>query len=170
MKIISKSLIILSACLAPAIVLAQGLKDAGTKLGAMGGQGVALSSNFSGITGVVATTLFSLVGTIFFIFMIYGGFVWLKAAGREDEISRAKRIVTTSLIGIAVIMASYAITNFVLARLAGSSSGGKGETNCIEQGGTCVDTADICARTGPEGGVTGQYSCPSKNQVCCLPK
>ncbi len=128
MKIIGKSWLTFLACLAPAIVLAQGLKDAGGKLGAMESQGVALSSDVGGVAGTVVTIIFSVVGTIFFVLMIYGGFVWIKASGRDEEIARAKRIITTSLIGIIVIMGSYAITNFVLDRLAGQTTGEGTET------------------------------------------
>ncbi len=117
MKIIGKislSLLVLM----PVVVLAQGLKDAGDKLEFMQDKGVGLSRNFEGLTGTVLAGVFYVLGTVFLLLMIYGGYVWLKAAGRDQEVDRAKRILMTSIIGMVVILASYAITNFILGRIS----------------------------------------------------
>jgi hypothetical protein len=116
MKIIGKislSMLILT----PAVVLAQGIKDAGDKLTFMREKGVGLSSNFQGLTGTVLSAIFYVLGTVFLILMIYGGFVWIKAAGRDPEIDRAKKIIITAVVGMMVVLASYAITNFILGRV-----------------------------------------------------
>ena len=116
MKIIGKISLSLIVFI-PVAVLAQGLKDAGDKLGSMQDKGVGLSSNFQGLTGTVLAGIFYILGTIFLLLMIYGGYVWIKAAGRDQEVDRAKRILMTSIIGMIVILASYAITNFILGRV-----------------------------------------------------
>jgi cbb3-type cytochrome oxidase subunit 3 len=101
--------------------LAQGLKDAGNNLeGISGAGGVTLSSDVEGMANRVVRSIFYLLGTIFLILVIYGGIVWMKAAGRDEEVARAKRIVSTSVIGIIVLMMSYAITIFVMSRLGGA--------------------------------------------------
>lgn len=166
MKIIGKSWLTLLACLVPAVVLSQGLKEAGGKLGAMSGQGVALSGNFGGVTGTVVAMALSLVGTIFFVLMIYGGFVWIKSAGREDEITRAKKIVITAIVGLAVVLSSYAITNFVLNRLAGQPATGGNSNSCADLKGNC---AGVTACTSDVGVAVEGTDCP-ENKVCCTPK
>lgn len=116
MKKIIAIIISLSLLLLPALSLAQGLKDAGGKLS---DTQVGLSSDLPGTASNVVNIVFYIVGTLFLILVIYGSFVWLKAAGREEEINRAKKIIYTSVVGLIVVMASYAITNFILSRTGG---------------------------------------------------
>jgi len=119
-KIISALVFILVFILSsPILCSAQGLKDAGSTLGEMQNQGVTLSSDLQGTANIIVRTIFYLVGTAFLILVIYGGIVWMKAAGRDTEVARAKRIVTTSVIGVIVLLLSYALTNFIMGRLGG---------------------------------------------------
>ena len=107
------------SCFFPLRALAaEGIGAAGEKLSGLAGQGLALTSNFQGTTATVVSMIFYVMGTIFLALMIYGGVVWAKSAGREEEIKRAKNIIITALIGLVVVMASYAITRFILTNLA----------------------------------------------------
>ena len=54
--------------------------------------------------------LLSLLGVIFLIILIYGGFLWMTSRGNEQEITRAKSIIQNSIIGLAIVIAAYAIT------------------------------------------------------------
>lgn len=56
----------------------------------------------------------SLIGIIFLILVIYAGFLWMTAGGNEDQVDKAKKLIINSVIGILVIVAAYAFTNFVL--------------------------------------------------------
>jgi len=60
----------------------------------------------------------SLVGVIFLVLMIYGGFLWMTAGGNSTQVDKAKNIIITSIIGTVIIAAAYAITNFVFTSLA----------------------------------------------------
>lgn len=59
----------------------------------------------------------TLVGTVFLALMIYGGFTWMTAQGAEDKITKAKETIIAASIGIAVILAAFAITTFITDRL-----------------------------------------------------
>ena len=59
-----------------------------------------------------------LVGIFFLILMVYGGFMWMTARGNEDRITKARDTIIAAIIGIAVVVAAYAITVFV-GRIAG---------------------------------------------------
>ena len=168
MKIIGKIFLATLVCLPPAVVLAAtGLGEAGTKLGNLKTQGVGLSSNLGGITASVLSGGFYLLGTIFLALMIYGGFVWGKAAGRDEEVTRARKIITTSLIGMIILLASYGITNFILSR-AGTTPADTGPViTCAGLRGSCIDTGTDCpvqTLSSPEatGCASGEY--------CCVPK
>lgn len=57
--------------------------------------------------------LLSLVGLIFLVLMIYGGYRWMAARGNDAEVNQAKSIIINASIGLIVVMAAYAFTLFV---------------------------------------------------------
>ena len=61
----------------------------------------------------------SLLGIIFLVLIIYAGFMWMTSAGNEERISKAKKIMAAAIIGLAIVMAAYAITIFVIDNLMG---------------------------------------------------
>lgn len=65
-----------------------------------------------------------LLGLLFFVLVVYAGFLWMTSAGEEKKVSKAKEILRTAVIGAVIIMAAYAITNAVFSALeTGSISG-----------------------------------------------
>lgn len=65
------------------------------------------------IGGNVLGALLTLVGVVFLIFMVYGGFRWMLARGNEDDVKKAQRIIWGAIIGVLVILAAYAITTII---------------------------------------------------------
>lgn len=59
----------------------------------------------------------SMIGVIFLVLMIYGGYIWMAARGDEAEAKKAKGIITMAIIGLVVVIAAYAISTFVVGRL-----------------------------------------------------
>ena len=47
------------------------------------------------------------------VLVIYGGFVWLTAAGNEDNVEKAKRIISAAVIGLIIILLAWAVVIFV---------------------------------------------------------
>jgi len=72
------------------------------------------------VGGIIKTTL-SIVGALFMIYIIYAGFLWLTAAGKEDNIVKAKTIIRGSIIGLIIVLAAYLITATVVDRLIGAT-------------------------------------------------
>lgn len=50
------------------------------------------------------------VGLFFVISIIYAGFKWTTSGGNEENIKKAKDRLKNSIIGVAIILASYVIT------------------------------------------------------------
>ncbi len=73
------------------------------------------------VIGKVINVLLSFLGVFFLILMIYGGFVWMMSKGNEQEVEKAKNIITNAIIGLIVVLAAYAITAFVGDLLAKKS-------------------------------------------------
>lgn len=56
----------------------------------------------------------SLLGLIAVTLIIYGGVIWTTAAGNEQRVEKAKQIITAAVIGLIVIILSWAIVIFVV--------------------------------------------------------
>ncbi|MBU2228889.1 pilin, partial [Patescibacteria group bacterium] len=54
-----------------------------------------------------------LLGLVAVIIIMYGGFIWMTAQGNQDKIEKAKKIIFNGLIGLAIILLSWAIVFFV---------------------------------------------------------
>ena len=81
-------------------------------------QGLGQSSDIQSFIGTIIGTALSFVGIVFFILMLYGGFLWMTARGNEDQTSKAIGTITAGAIGMVIIMASYTITSFLFTSLA----------------------------------------------------
>lgn len=70
-----------------------------------------------GMIGLIIKAALGLVATIFFALMIYGGFLWMTARGEGEQVGTAKKLIGNAVLGVVVISAAYAITQFVLDSL-----------------------------------------------------
>ena len=59
----------------------------------------------------------SIVGSLALIMFIYGGFVWMLAAGNEQAVEKGKNILLWATIGLVVIFASYSLVNFLITSI-----------------------------------------------------
>lgn len=84
---------------------------------AQGQTGYSQTQNPEDIVGGIIKTALSLLGVIFIILIIYGGYLWMTAGGNEDKVSKAQTIIRNSVIGLAIVLAAYAITFFIVQQL-----------------------------------------------------
>ena len=68
------------------------------------------------VIGGIITGVIGLLGVIFFILILYGGYLWMTARGNEQQIEKAKNIIKSSTIGLAVVLGAYLIT-FIVVQL-----------------------------------------------------
>jgi len=66
----------------------------------------------------VISFVLSLLGLIAVVMILYGFFSLLTSSGNEDKAAFAKRVITSAMIGLVVILISWAIVNFVLKTTA----------------------------------------------------
>jgi hypothetical protein len=69
--------------------------------------------------GDIISTILGFVGIFFLILMIYGGLMWMTAGGKEEQLGKAKKVITSAVIGMIVVFSAYAITYFVTETLLG---------------------------------------------------
>ncbi len=75
------------------------------------------------IIGRVIQVFLTIVGVIFMVLMVYAGYLWMTAQGEEAKVDKAKDTIKAAVIGLTVVVAAYAITNFVVSGLISAASG-----------------------------------------------
>ncbi len=70
-----------------------------------------------GIVGTVIAVFTSLLGIVFLGLFLYAGTMWMIAAGDESKISKAKDTMRRAIIGLIIVVAAYAISQFVVLAL-----------------------------------------------------
>lgn len=76
-------------------------------------------STVNSLAGDIIRLALTILGTLFVVFIIYAGFLWLTAAGNEQRVDKAKKIIFESTIGLIVVIAAYAITYFIVSAFKG---------------------------------------------------
>jgi len=62
------------------------------------------------------------LGVIAFIAFIYGGILYMTAGGEAEKAEKGKKVLIGSIIGMIIIMLSYAIYNTFIGVVAGGPS------------------------------------------------
>ena len=70
----------------------------------------------------IINIILSLLGVIFLVLLIYGGFMWMTARGNESQVEAAKKIITRAIIGVIIILISFVVSWFVMSRLSDLTS------------------------------------------------
>ena len=68
------------------------------------------------VAGIVQVVL-GLLGVFFLVLLIWAGFIWMNAQGEESKVEEAKNRITQSIIGLLIVLASYAISYFVVSSI-----------------------------------------------------
>jgi membrane-anchored glycerophosphoryl diester phosphodiesterase (GDPDase) len=71
------------------------------------------SKNLKDVTVNVISWVLGMLALLAVVFIIYAGFVWMTAAGNEEKIERAKKIISSAVIGLVIVILAWAIVIFV---------------------------------------------------------
>ncbi len=66
----------------------------------------------------------SLLGMIFLGLVIYAGFLWMTAGGDTTKVEKAQNYLKNAVIGLIIILSSWAITRFILNSLRQATNSG----------------------------------------------
>lgn len=61
--------------------------------------------------------ILGLLGVILLVYIMLAGFYWMTAGGNEDNVEKAKTMMMNAVIGLIIVMASFAIATFVQSQL-----------------------------------------------------
>ncbi len=71
------------------------------------------SSFLASYAGKTIGIVLSFIGVLFLGLMIYAGLMWMLAQGNEQEVTKAKDLITNAIIGLIIVFAAYALTTFI---------------------------------------------------------
>ena len=110
----------------PSLAMAANLSDAKTYAdSAAGGAGFDTSQNdINTIVALIIRSLLSLLGVIFLGLLVYGGYLWMTDRGNEEQVKRARNLISAAIIGLIIVVSAYAISIFVLETLIGTEGSG----------------------------------------------
>ena len=109
----------LTLLLSGATVLAQGGLDEAGNISGLANTAVAKQGSVPAIAGYILSQATVYLGIIFFLLIIYSGFTWMTAAGKEETITKAKGILIAAATGLVIILSAYAIVRFVFGNVFG---------------------------------------------------
>jgi hypothetical protein len=95
------------------------------------------------LAGRIINFSLGFLGVIAVGFIAYAGFLWLTSSGDEEKITTAKNILKNGVIGLVIILSSWAIASFIISRLVGTTNGTgtgcyEGETRSCGCGGSMM--------------------------------
>ncbi|MEI6288436.1 MAG: hypothetical protein WCP18_02560 [bacterium] len=71
------------------------------------------------INNIIQVAL-SFLGLIAVVIILYGGFMWMTAAGDAGKVDKAKKLITAGIIGMIIILSAYIIANYILTTFESS--------------------------------------------------
>jgi hypothetical protein len=114
------TLTVLSLFVIPMAADAQFIQEGFDRAGNIGGTDIGTTDIRDVIINLV-NVLLGFLGIIAVIIILWGGFLWLTAGGNEDQVGKARSTIIAGIIGLAIIIASFAIARFVIVSLAGAT-------------------------------------------------
>ena len=127
-----------------------GLEDVGSASGLS-------TEDLTTVIGRIISVVLGTLGVILLVIMIYAGFLWMTAGGNADQVEKAKKWMINGVVGLIIVLASYAITAFIVNALGGSLTGGGGS------GGSSDTYASIERNSGSLGSGGISYHYPIRN-------
>jgi hypothetical protein len=90
------------------------------------------------LVGNLISALLGLSGLILVGLLIYGGILYMTAQGDMDRVKQAKKTMVNAVIGIVIVVASYAAASFIIAQLTSAVNPTAGTTQAES---TCTPDA-----------------------------
>jgi len=81
-----------------------------------------------------------LIGIVALGIILYAGFLWMTSGGNAEKVEKAKKIIVNAVIGLVIILASWAIVTFLIQQiiLSTNQGGGGGGLGTIQPPGSAI--------------------------------
>lgn len=78
------------------------------------------SAGLPEVVGTIVGVVLSFLGMVFFILLVYGGFMWMTARGNETQVDKAKKIIGNSIWGLIIVLMAYVISSLIVGSFIGA--------------------------------------------------
>ena len=78
--------------------------------------------NVNQMIGRIINSILGIVGSLALLMFVYGGLIWMTAAGASEKVQKGKDIILWAIIGLIMVFMSYAAVNFVLRTVLGGAA------------------------------------------------
>lgn len=107
----------------PMLVSAEGLDLGLDTVGEATGLGSGGEAGIQGTIGSIIKAALGFLGVIALVIVLMGGFKYMTSGGDEKKVGDARKYIISGIIGLAIILSSYAITGFVVEKLVSATAG-----------------------------------------------
>lgn len=107
-------------------VLAQAVSNATAVLGAASGLS---TQNIAIFIANIIRAVLAVLGIILVVLIVYAGYLYMLSQGDPAKTTKAKKIIQSAVIGLAIILSSYAIATFILNAILRAAGFGGGITS-----------------------------------------
>jgi len=121
--------------------------------GSLGNQGTDPRTLISNIINLALGFL----GLIAIGIIIWGGFIWMTSNGDEAKVETAKKVLKNGIIGLIIVLSSWAIATFLINKFSGTGGVNGGD------GSGCVS-----GQVEPCGGCGGSMACSNGTWGSCV--
>ncbi len=73
------------------------------------------------IAASVINVILGFLGIIAVVIVLIAGFKWMTSAGNEEQVTQAKKMLTSGMIGLILVLASWGLSKFVVDLLYNST-------------------------------------------------
>ncbi len=74
------------------------------------------------MVGRIINVALGFLGVIAVVIILMGGFKWMTAGGNEDKVAEAKKLLGAGIIGLAIVLAAWAVSTFVINSIYNATS------------------------------------------------
>ncbi len=80
--------------------------------------------------GNLVRIFLGMIGVVLVLIIIYAGWIWMTAEGDPTKVDKAKKIITNAIIGLIIMMLSFAIATFIMGWLGGKGNNPNPPPSC----------------------------------------
>ena len=108
----------------PALVNAAVPSPVGTNYGLddFGDVGLGQEDDLKTIAANIINIVLGFLGIVAVVIIIFSGFKWMTAAGNEEQVTEARKMLLQAVAGLAIVFLAWGITSFVLNQLKDATS------------------------------------------------
>ncbi len=91
------------------------------------------TTNLQQIVGKAIANVLGILGSLALLVFVYGGFMWVTAAGNAEKVKQGSDAMLWAVIGICIIFSSYAILKLVFKGIgAGNTTADSLQVYCVD--------------------------------------